>query len=252
MKSIFKVALATIALAGTSGAAHADLNYNGEVGLPLNPTAQVPSTTGGFRLQGNYYDLGNSSRIYSVGGAARVSATSPIEVNGAVNYLDANSGDIGFSVGAKYLFSRESDPVGVRLAAGVGYSQLRNDAADLKNARAYLVATKSFGNVVEGRANITGHLGIRYDHYDASGGGGNSSKASVYAGAEVPVTRDGSFQVLGEIGTKFIDGGDFPYSVGVRYRPVQGPFGATVGVQRIGFANNDPKLFVQLGYTFGG
>lgn len=246
MKSIFKVALATIALAGTSGAAHADLNYNGEVGLPINPTAQIPSTTGGFRLQGNYYDLGGAD-LYSIGGAARASKTSPIEVNGAVNYLDGGGNDVRFSIGAKYLFTRETDPAGVRIAAGAGYSQY----SDLKNARAYVVASKSFGNPVEGKASITGHLGARYDNYD--GTGSSSNKFSGFAGVEVPVTSKGDFQVVGEIGSKVADGGKFPYSAGIRYRANQQPFGATVGVQRLGISgNNDPKIFVQLGYTFGG
>lgn len=244
MKNIFKVALATIAIAGTSGAAHADLNYNGEVGLPINPTAQVPSTTGGFRLQGNYYDLGGAD-LYSIGGAVRLSNTSPIEINGAVNYLDGGGSDVRFSIGAKYLISKETDPAGVRIAAGAGYSQL----SDLKNTRAYLVASKSFGNVIEGRTPITGHLGVRYDHYDF---GGNSDKVSVFAGAEVPVTRKGDFQVIGEIGSKVADGSSFPYSAGVRYRPSQQPFGATVGIQRLGITGNSGRVFVQLGYTFGG
>ncbi|BCM90869.1 hypothetical protein IAD21_02731 [Abditibacteriota bacterium] len=250
MKNIFKVALATLAIAGMSGAAHADLNYNGEVGLPLNPTAQIPQE-GGFRLQGNYYDLGSSSRLYSVGGAIRASKTAPIEVNGAVNYVDGNAGnnDVRFSVGAKYLFSRETEPAGVRLAAGVGYSEYSLSTDHLKNARAYLVGSKSFGNPVEGKTSITGHLGLRYDHFEF--GGGDSDKASVFAGVEIPVTPTGEIQLLGEVGSEVADGGNVPYSVGIRYRPMQKPFGATIGVQRVGIANDDPKLFVQIGYTFG-
>jgi len=245
MKNTFKVALATLAIAGMSSAAHADLNYNGEVGLPINPTAQIPQSTGGFRLQGNYYDLGGAE-VYSLGGAVRASRTSPIEINGAVNYVDGGGDDVRFSVGAKYLFSRETDPAGVRLAAGVGYSEL----SGLKNARAYVVGSKSFGNPVEGKASITGHLGLRYDHFDQLN---DSDKASIFAGVEVPVTSTGDFQVIGEVGTKVIDGGKIPYSAGIRYRANQQPFGATIGVQRLGFANNnDARLFVQLGYTFGG
>ncbi len=248
MKNTFKVALATLVLAGMSGAAHADLNYNGEVGLPLNPTAQIPQE-GGFRLQGNYYDLGNSVNFYSVGGAIRASKTAPIEINGAVNYVDGGgSNDVRFSVGAKYLFSKESDKAGVRLAAGAGYSEYSISGTALKNTRAYLVASKSFGNPVEGRSSITGHLGVRYDHYEF---GGNSDKGSVYAGVEIPVTPTGEVQLLGEVGSKVADGGDVPYSVGLRYRPAQKPFGATVGIQRAGITSNDPKVFVQLGYTFG-
>lgn len=243
MKSMFKVALATLALAGMSGAAHADLNYNGEVGLPINPTAQIPQT-GGFRLQGNYYDLGGSTNLYSLGGAIRASATSPLEVNGAVNYVDGNGGgsDTRFSIGAKYLFSRETGPAGVRLAAGVGYSEL----SDAKNTRVYVVGSKSFGNPVEGRVSATGHLGLRYDRYRGAGG-----RASVFVGAEVPVTRTGEFQVVGEFGTKVVDGGNSPYSLGLRYRPTQQPFGATIGIQRLGFSSDNARIFAQVGYTFG-
>jgi len=252
MKNTFKVALATLAIAGMSGAAHADLNVNGEVGLPINPTAQIPQQDG-FRLQGNYYDLGSSNRLYSLGGAIRASKTAPIEINGAVNYLDINGGGVGFSAGAKYLFSRETDPAGVRLAAGIGYSQY-DLGSTLKNARAYLVGSKSFGNPVDGsKPSIIGHLGIRYDHYELSGSN-DSNKASVFAGVEVPLSGTGEFQAIGEVGSKTVDGGDVPYSVGLRYRPVQKPFGATIGIQRgaaFGAGNNDPKLFVQLGYTFG-
>ncbi len=241
MKNIFKVALATLAIAGMSGAAKADLNFNGEVGLPINPTAQIPQA-GGFRLQGNYYDLGGAD-LYSVGGAIRASRTSPLEINGAVNYVDGGGDDVRFSVGAKYLFSRESDGAGVRLAAGVGYSELSN----LKNTRGYVVASKSLSNPVEGRVSATGHLGLRYDHYNGGAGG----RASVFVGAEVPVTRTGDLQVIGEFGTKVVDGGNSPYSLGLRYRAAQQPFGATIGIQRLGFTSDNSRLFVQLGYTFG-
>ncbi len=251
MKTIFKVALATLTIAGTSGLAHADLNYNGEVGLPINPTAQVPQQ-GGVRLQGNYYDLGSSTNFYSVGVAVRPSAKAPFEINGAVNYLDANGVSSGsktrFSVGAKYLFTRETDKLGVRLAAGVGYSEVTT----LQNTRGYLVASKSFGNATnETNPSIIGHLGVRYDHYQVKGFSGSTNRASVFAGAEVPLTRTGEVQAVGEFGTKTIKGGSAPYSLGLRYRAAEQPFGATVGIQRSGFAGNDGRIFVQVGYTFG-
>lgn len=250
MKRIWNVALATLALAGTSGIAHADLNENGEVGLPINPTAQVPQA-GGFRLQGNYYDLANKASLYSLGAAVRVSDKAPIEVNGAVNYLDVRGGSskTKFSVGAKYLFTRETDPLGVRVAAGVGYSEY----SFIKNTRGYIVASKSFGNVVPGagEASITGHLGVRYDRFSASGVP-SSNKASVYVGAEVPLVRTGEFQALGEIGSKVAKGTSTPYSLGLRYRPTQQPFGATIGIQRLGFLTNRSRVFAQIGYTFGG
>lgn len=246
MNTLFKVALATIVMAGMSGVARADLNFNGEVGLPINPTAQIPEA-GGARVQGNYYDLGSGSDFYSIAGAVRASRTSPIEINGAINYVDATGdSDTGFSIGAKYLFTREAVS-GVRVAAGAGYTNF----SQVDNLRAYVVASKSFGKVVDGRANTVGHLGLRYDNFDTSSVLGDSDKVSVFAGAEVPVTRDGALQVVGEIGSRTLDGGDSPYSLSLRYRPIQRPFGASIGVQRLGFASDNARLFVQVGYTFG-
>lgn len=250
MNKFSPVALATIALAGMSGAAHADLNAQGEVGLPLNPTAQIPQA-GGFRIQGNYYDqarvLGDPLREYSLSAAIRAGQTLPLEISANINRSDglASNKDTKFGFGAKYLFSRENSPVGFRTAAGVGY----NEFDILKNYHAYVVASKYFGTITGERVPITGHLGLRYDRYEALGV--KSDKASIYAGAEVPLTRTGEFQVLGEIQSKVASGGSAPYSIGVRYRPAQRPFGATVGLQRQGVLDSKGRLFVQLGYTFG-
>ncbi len=250
MNKFSPVALATIALAGMSGAAHADLNAQGEVGLPLNPTAQIPQA-GGFRVQGNYYDqarvLGDPLREYSLSGAIRAGRRLPLEISANVNRSEglASNKATNFGVGAKYLFSRESDGIGFRTAAGAGY----NEFDILKNYHAYIVASKYFGTITGERVPITGHLGLRYDRYEALGD--KSNKASIYAGAEVPLTRTGQFQVLGEIGTKVISRGASPYSLGVRFRPAQQPFGATVGIQRQGVLDSKGRLFVQLGYTFG-
>ncbi len=258
MKTIWNVALATIALAGMSGAAHADLNQVGEVGLPLNPTAQIPQA-GGFRLQGNYYDagraFGGTIREYSVGGAIRAGQKLPLEVSGNINYSNGAGSNKKtlFGIGAKYLFSRENDPIGVRLAVGAGYGETDGGflLGNLRNYHAYAVATKSLGQLTQGRVPITGHLGLRYDNYKASGFNG-TNRASVYLGAEVPVTPTGEVQVLGEIGTKVIKGGGSPYSAGLRYRPTQQPFGATIGIQRQGVLDNKGRIFIQIGYTFGG
>jgi len=257
MKTIWNVALATIALAGMSGAAKADLNQVGEVGLPLNPTAQIPQA-GGFRIQGNYYDqgriLGDSLKNYSLGAAIRAGQTLPLEISGNVNRSQgtASNKKTDFGVGAKYLFSRENDAIGIRTAAGIGYDQTDGGliAGNLKNYHAYLVASKSLGELTQGRVPITGHLGLRYDRYQASGA--KSNTASIYAGAEVPITPSGTFQAIGEIGTKVVKGGGAVYSAGVRFRPNQQPFGATVGIQRQGIFSNKSRIFVQIGYTFGG
>ena len=235
-KTLNSVALATVALAALAGSAHADLNFNGAVGLPLNPTAQIPEA-GGARIQGNYYDLGNSTSYYGLFAAARVG--DKIEVNGGVNKLENYK--TGFAIGAKYLISRENDPAGVRLAVGAGYNQ-----AFLKNTNAYVVASKYLGNGDAGRTPITGHLGVRYDNFDAFG---LSDKFSVFAGAEVPLSQGSGFTAVGEVGTKIVDGGNTPYSVSVRYRRDAQPFGASVGVAQTGVGDGT-RLFAQIGYTF--
>ncbi len=244
MKKIHSVALATVALAATAGAARADLNISGAVGLPLNPTAQIPAQ-GGARVQANYYDFGDSTSEYGLFGAVRVGER--IEVNGGVNRLDGNNSDVsrtGFAIGGKYLITRESSNAGVRLAIGAGY-----DRALLKNANVYVVGTKYLGALGGDRFPITAHLGVRYDNYHLGSGFGSSNKASVFAGVEVPFTRTGDLQFVGELGSRTIDGGSTPYSAGVRYRPAGRPFGATVGIADQGFTGNN-RVFAQIGYTF--
>ncbi len=58
MNKTLKAALAAVVVVGTAQGARADLNMTGEVGLPLNPTAQIPGQ-GGVRIQGDYWDLGD-------------------------------------------------------------------------------------------------------------------------------------------------------------------------------------------------
>jgi hypothetical protein len=241
MKNCFAVALATLALAGMSGAARADLTINGAVGLPLNPTAQIPQQGGGTRIQGNFYRLGDGVKNYGIVGATRLGGN--LELNGGYVKLDGGGVDRdGVAIGAKYLFSRETDPVGVRFAIGGGY-----DHAFLKQSYVYGVATKYLGAVAEGRVPITGHLGVRYDRFRLI----DSSKVSVFAGVEVPIVADGSFQAVGELQSKNIDnGGRIPYSASVRYRPQGQPFGASLGFGRQGAGESG--FFAQLGYTFGG
>ena len=241
-KIVTSVALATVAIAATAGSARADLNINGAVGLPLNPTAQIPGAEGA-RVQANYYDFGDSTSYYGLFAAARVGEK--IEINGGVNKLDSDFDAIdttGFAIGAKYLISRENDPAGVRLAVGAGYNR-----GLLKNTNAYVVGSKYLGAADGGRIPITAHLGVRYDNFD--GGGGSSDKFSVFAGAEVPISSTGAFTAVGELGTKIADGGDTPYSISVRYRPQGRPFGASIGLAQQGIGDGG-KLFAQVGYTF--
>jgi len=257
--------LAAVAVALGSTSARADLTYQGAVGLPLNPTAQIP-LQGGVRLQGNYYDMGNAngtnvsvdSKLYGLYAAGRL-GSGPIEISGGIqqtrnriNVLGASNSnnDTGFTLGAKYLFSRESDPAGVRLAVGAGYGDLDTFASNGRDYHAYVVGTKYLGTVAEGRTPITGHLGLRYDRYYFGSGGGRvrSNKGSIYAGVEAPFTRTGDLAFVGELQSKNVRGGSTPFSASVRYRPAAQPFSASLGVQRQGLG--DTGLFAQLGYSF--
>ena len=255
MKTTFKIAVAALAMLGTTSAARADLTYQGAVGLPLNPTAQIP-LPGGVRVQADYSDLGEAfnsdAKFYGIHGAGRLGER--LEINGGVSKLDADGflGDFdrtGIDIGAKYLLTRETDPAGVRFAVGAGYSH-----ALFKNIHAYAVGTKSFGTgIAEGRAPITGHLGLRFDRYRFGDGffGDDSNKLSIYGGVEVPFTRTGDFAFVGELQSKTVeDGGKFPYSASVRYRPVGQGFSASVGIKRQGLLS-DNGLFAQIGYSFG-
>ncbi len=241
MKNCFKIALATLALSTIGGAARADLTINGAVGLPLNPTAQIPQQGGGARIQGNYFRLGNGLNSLGVVAATRVG--DGLEVNGGYSRISGNGNRInGGAIGAKYLFSRETDPVGVRFAVGAGY-----DRAFAKQTYAYGVATKYLGEATGEKVPITAHLGLRYDDFSDI----DSSKVSVFAGVEVPITSTGEFQVVGELQSKNVEGGSTPYSASFRYRPKGQPFGASLGYARQGLTNRG-GVFAQIGYTFGG
>ncbi len=247
MKNSNKIVLAALALAGTvsatTGAARADLTLSGAVGLPLNPTAQIPQQGGGARVQGNYFDLGDDIKHYSVVGAGRIG--DGLEVNGGYSTSRGNGDSTnGLAIGAKYLFSRETDPVGVRFAVGGGY-----DRSLAKQLYAYGVATKYLGAVTGEKVPITAHLGLRYDRFTDLVD--DSNKVSVFAGVEVPLTSTGVFQAVGEVGTKNAKGGTTPFSASVRYRPKGQPFGASVGYARQGLTSNG-GVFAQIGYTFGG
>ena len=255
MKTLQKAlqgAAVVAAFVASASVAKADLTMNGAVGLPLNPTAQIPEK-GAVRVQGNYQDLGDDSKLYGLYAAGRVGDN--LEINGGLEKLDTPSSFIdrdGFALGAKYLFTRESDPAKVRLAAGLGYNR-----AQANNLYGYVVATKYFGEVTGERVPITGHLGLRYDSFDYDyifSGSDKSSKVSVYAGVEVPITRRGDFSFVGELQSKNNEYfGDAPYQASVRYRPQGQGFSASVGVMRRPFIFNDKaRVFAQLGYTFGG
>jgi hypothetical protein len=246
---------------------HNGLTISGAVGLPLNPTAQTPAK-GGVRVQSNYYQLfkddalinadGKLYGIYVAGGVTdRLEVSAGLERNsvsggGAAEDLFDKS---GVALGVKYLLGKQNNPEDVRFAIGAGYS-----GALYKNTHVYAVASKAFG---AGRRVITGHLGVRWDRFKANGnavipgvGTFDSSKVSVYGGAELPIDRRGRFSLVGELQSQNTEdefGGSMPYSLSVRYRSDNG-FSASVGVMRQGvlsdIAQDDSGLFAQVGKTF--
>lgn len=246
---------------------HDELSISGAVGLPLNPTASM-LPKGSVRVQANYYKLwsdsvsgsgnanGNLMGIYAattVSNKLEVSAGyEKFGVGGSGDFADSLS-DVyehsGAALGIKYLLKEPSNPKAVRIAVGAGYSR-----ALYKNTNVYAVASKSFGS----SRIITAHLGLRYDRFKVEGGGSGttSSKASVFAGAEIPIDSKGRFSLVGEIQSKNASeelGGAMPYSLSLRYQNNSG-LGISAGIMRQGvlskFVNDDSNLFFQVGKTF--
>ena len=271
MKHTLTAALAASMMLGLAPLAHADMDANGEVGLPLNPTAQIPMV-GGMRVQGDYFKLNGGAKTYGLHVAGRVGTN--WELSGGLARLGSTGvgalDKTGVDLNAKYLISRESDPVGVKLAVGAGYSD-----SQFKNIHIFGVATKSLGALTPNVAPVTGHLGLRWDRFNASRLNAafappffsNSSMASIYAGLEVPFTKTGELGMVAEIASKNIKfksaggnlNGSSPYAIGLRYRPSNSGFGVTVGAARSSMSSlgaaaagtsASAKLFVQLGYTF--
>ena len=123
MNKTLKAALAAALVVSTTQIAQADLTQDGAVGLPLNPTAQIPME-GGVRVQANYFDLGDLSiapfgrvgdfKRYGVYAAGRVWKN--LEISGGVDKLSAKENTAlvpagtlnpidktGINIGAKYL-----------------------------------------------------------------------------------------------------------------------------------------------------
>lgn len=249
-----------------------NLTFSGAVGLPLNPTANIPAPNT-VRVQANYFDgprlndtlIGDvDTKYYGIFAAGRVGDT-PLEISGGVAKFSVDSAvgavedtfdKTGLVIGAKYQLRGGDTPNGVRLAVGAGYNR-----AYVKNTHAYLVASKSFGI---GRRSVAAHLGVRYDRFKYDVGGpfnASSGKFSVYGGAEVPLDRRGNFNLVGEIGTRTADKEDFlsnnPFSVSLRYQNNKG-FAISGGVARqslltnksVGYDVDDTRIFVTAGQTF--
>jgi hypothetical protein len=97
-----------------------------------------------------------------------------------------------------------------------------------------------------------GHLGLRYDDFDARGilPGRSAGKASVFGGVEVPLDARDRFTAVGELQSKNSHFGtaEYPYSASVRFRR-PGGFSASLGVQREGITGNS-GAFAQVGRNF--
>lgn len=239
---------------GTSATgAHADLTIGGAVGLPINPTAQLPAE-GAPRLQANYTDVGvigagDSVKLYGLYGATRVGQR--LEISGGIEKLDSPFDNVdrsGGALGFKYLLKQGNAQAPLDIAAGVGYSLSQGN-----NGFAYVVGSKAFGETAGERAPILAHLGLRYDLYDYGYfEGPDSKKFSLYSGLEVPFTRSGTFAFVGEVATKnnTFPNSASPYSTSVRFRPRSSGFSATAGLMRRGVSTTDSGFFAQLGTTF--
>lgn len=283
MHRSFKTLLAIAMLTTTFHIAHADQTLTGEIGLPLNPTA-LSSNLGKVEVGGSYYDFGEDRgnapvidllpppkrelgiallpqdngpldtynlHFYGVHAVGRIHKN--LELSGGIDRLRV-SGDgpfdeltkTGIALGAKYLINSDAASSDVRYAVGVGYSR-----ALLHNIRAYGVASKPF-NVREDRAPIVGHLGVRWDRYDLRDiDGDDSSRLSVFAGAEVPITKKGDFSFIGEIASRNNDfnTAKIPFSAGLRYGRPQSSWTVGAGYQRQGLTD-DSGFYARVGFGF--
>jgi hypothetical protein len=253
----------------------ADLTSNGAVGLPINPTAELPAPNS-VRVQADYIDLGSTTattggvtgtvdfKVIGAHVAGRIGSL-PLELNAGIERTKAagvvttgggvftgSASQSGLAFGAKYRFLGGRNPLAPQVALGAGYSK-----ANLRNTYVYLVASKNFGDVTLGRVPITAHLGVRYDRidikpgdFDNAGFQALSNYVSAYGGVEVPVTRAGEFALVGELQSKRTAVGKTAYSAAVRYRPRNTSVSGTLGIQRQGFTG-DNGLFAQIGYNFG-
>lgn len=242
-------ALAIVAACAVSAdPARADLTLSGAVGLPLNPTAQLPAP-GSVRVQANFTDLGDISgsdlNLAGIYAAGRL--TDRLEISGGLENVSGDTflnplDETNIALGAKYLI-KPGGVDGVAVAAGAGYSR-----ALLRNKHAYIVASKSFGSLGEGRARTTGHLGLRYDDFDLLGF--DSGKTSVYGGVEVPLDAQGRISAIAELQSKNNEFGTarYPFSIAARYSGGSG-FSATGGYLREGITGKS-GFFAQVGKTF--
>jgi hypothetical protein len=232
-------------------AARADLGLEGSVGMPLNPTAEIPAPDQ-EQWQVGYRDLGDltlfgltASKVknYTVQGAYspyerleldfgydQVNASDPLGLG--TNGLDQKRA----SFGGKYLLTRATGTKGFSTAVGIGY-----DRALFRNTFGYLVVSKPLALFGGDDHPTLVSLGVRHDHFSLGDiGGPSSSKWSAYTGVEVPLIRQGALGFVAEVGSKNNDAGreKTPYSYGLHSTLAGGRISAGVGYQRQGITGD--------------
>ena len=257
MKHTWKAALAvaTVAMIGTAGAAKADLTLDGQTGLFANPTAEVLKK-GASEVQVNYNRLSaEGEHVSDIGAGFAFSPLDKLELSANTDRLSVEGEHLSTSrLGLKYQFINQADK-GFDVAAGVNYGSVYV----LDQWTVYAAATKAF-NLSHNRAPVKGTLGVRWDRFSEYGY--SESKASVYGGAEVPLTSDGKFSLVGELGSKIFDYGQSTYAIGLRYHPQASGFSIGAGYGRIASSGigsilaaesgeNFHNFFVQASYNFG-
>ena len=199
--------------------------------------------------------MGTTFKTYGVGGAAGVADKLELSANYSRLDVEGENGNV-WRIGGKYQVLNQKKN-GFDLALGGSYEKasgtLIDDifSDDLTHWNAFAAATKAF-NQGSSRAAVKGTLGVRWDRFSNSYG--NESKASVYAGADVPLTSTGELSLVGEVGSKIIDYSGTPYAIGLRYHPKQTDFTLAAGFGKTGFLSqyvNKGGFFVQASYNFG-
>lgn len=263
-----------------TGTVQAEQGLVGEVGMTLNPTAQLPPprvvyVRGLFSVFGD--DFGGEFDFYGVHAASRI-GQSRFEVSGGISRLyvteeyfpgTADSfGKTALDINLKYLMTPENSRNSrqLRVAVGAGYSP-----ALLRNFHGYLVGSLPLQRTTTGSGEVRAvpmfHTGVRYDRYTSpprfdnfADNGATSRRASVFAGTEVPLHGAGNWVFVGEVQSKnntFRQNQrrtGLRYSYSLRYRNSAGQAAGKghfigIGIERLGLMS-DSSPFVQLGYGF--
>jgi len=249
MKYTWKIGMAAVFVMSAAPAVKADLSLGGQTGLFINPTAGIvekkhPEVAGQYV---RYSDRGYHINGFSVHGALQ--AVDSLEVSASyIHYGDKYSySENNWRIGAKYQILNQQEK-GIDLAVGADFLQY-NANIDGNAYALYLAATRDF-TLKEDRAPIKGTLGLRWDKDDPDGYD-SSSKASVFGGVEIPLTRTGQVSLIGELASKSSDHRKSVWDVGVRYHPRGTGFSLGAGYGSIWGLQRGSTWFAQVGYQFG-